>query len=42
MGLFSLWPIKRDTTEFVKSDNGTSFANREVRKMLEFYKVKYH
>ena len=24
------------------SDNGTPFVNREVRKMLEFYQVKYH
>ena len=24
------------------SDNGTQFVNREVRKMLEFYQVKYH
>ena len=24
------------------SDNGTPFVNREVRKMLDFYQIKYH
>jgi len=24
------------------SDNGMCFVNREVRKMLEYYQVKYH
>ena len=26
----------------IVSDNGTSFMNKEVRKMLEFYQVKHH
>ena len=34
--------IRLEVPHRIINDNGTPFVNSEVRKMLEFYQIKYH